>query len=156
MTFHLTPFGETFDRFFVGFDDQFNRLAKMHDELTKGVPNYPPYNIRKTGDNTYVVEMAVAGFGKQDIEIELTDNKMIVKGNASSDEPENNFLWKGIASRNFTRTFALEDQIEVKDAELLNGMLRVFLERIIPEHKKPKKVEVKEKTPAKKQLLTEE
>lgn len=157
MAYYPSPFGDTFDKFFVGFDEHFNKIAKMHDELTKGVPNYPPYNIRKTGDNTYVVEMAVAGFGKQDIEIELADNKMIVKGNASSDEPENNFLWKGIASRNFTRTFALEDQIEVKDAELLNGMLRVFLERIIPEHKKPKKVEVKEKAaPSKKTLLTEE
>jgi molecular chaperone IbpA len=159
MTYVKDVFGrdlfKDFDKFYVGVDDQFNRLAKLHDELTKGVPNYPPYNIRKTEENKYVVEMAVAGFGKQDIEIELADNKMIIKGNAASDEPENNFLWKGIASRNFTRTFALEDQIEVKDAELLNGMLRVFLERIIPEHKKPQKIEVKEKE-AKKQFLAEQ
>ena len=146
------------DKFFVGFDDQFNRLAKMHDDLTKNIPNYPPYNIKKTDENTYVIEMAVAGFAKQDIEIELADGKMIVKGNVHDDSANDTFLFKGIAARNFTRTFALEDQVEVKDAEMLNGMLKVFLERIIPEHKKPKKIEVKEagasKT-SKKQLLVE-
>jgi len=149
MTYIKDVFGrdmfKDFDKVFVGFDEQFNRMAKMHDDLTKSIPNYPPYNIKKTGDNTYVVELAVAGFARQDIEIELADNKMIVRGNTASEEDEKNFLWKGIANRNFTRTFALEDQVEVKDAEMLNGMLRVFLERIIPEHKKPKKVEVKEK-----------
>jgi len=142
------------DKFFVGFDDQFNRIAKMHDDLTKNIPNYPPYNIKKTGDNTYVIELAVAGFAKQDIEIELADNKMVIKGNVQNEDSDS-FLWKGIATRNFTRTFALEDQIEVKDAEMFNGMLKVFLERIIPEHKKPKKIEVKEKT-SKKQFLTED
>ena len=145
------------DKFFVGFDEQFNRIAKMHDDLTKNIPNYPPYNIKKTGDNTYVIELAVAGFAKQDIEIELADGKMVIKGNVQSEENENDFLWKGIASRNFTRVFALEDQVEVKDAEMINGMLKVFLERIIPEHKKPKKVEVKEKASKKSEasLLTE-
>jgi molecular chaperone IbpA len=163
---HLSVFGpgfKDFDRFFVGFDEQYNRIAKLHDDLTKNIPNYPPYNIKKTGDNTYVVELAVAGFAKQDIEIELADGKMVVKGNVqSAEEDDNNFLFKGIAARNFTRVFALEDQIEVKDAQMLNGMLKVFLERIIPEHKKPKKIEVKdvEQTSSKKkdtkQLLVED
>jgi molecular chaperone IbpA len=138
-------------------------MAKIHDDLTKSIPNYPPYNIKKTGDNTYVIEVAVAGFGKQDIEIELDNGKMIIKGNVQNTEEEENFLFKGIANRAFTRTFALEDQIEVKDAEMFNGMLKVFLERIIPEHKKPKKIEVKDsevkaKTvkKSKPQLLTED
>jgi len=148
MTFVKDVFGrdmfKDFDKVFVGFDDQFNRMAKMHDDLTKSIPNYPPYNIKKTGDNTYVIELAVAGFARQDIEIELDDGKMLIKGNVQDDTANENFLFKGIAARNFTRTFALEDQVEVKDAEMLNGMLKVFLERIIPEHKKPKKVEVKE------------
>jgi molecular chaperone IbpA len=148
------------DKFFVGFDDTFNRIAKMHDDLTKNIPNYPPYNIKKTGDNTYVIELAVAGFAKQDIEIELADGKMIVKGNVQSQEAEDNFLFKGIANRAFTRTFALDDHIEVKDAEMLNGMLKVFLERIIPEHKKPKKIEVKDTSEkskkSKPELLTED
>lgn len=130
------------DKFFVGFDDQFNRLAKLHDDVTKNIPNYPPYNIKKTGENTYTIELAVAGFGKQDIEIEFADDKLIVKGNTSEDTTD--YIFKGIAARNFTRTFALNEQIEIKDAELFNGMLKIALERIIPEHKKPKKIEVKE------------
>jgi molecular chaperone IbpA len=138
-------------------------MAKIHDDLTKSIPNYPPYNIKKTGDNTYVIEVAVAGFAKQDIEIELDNGKMIIKGNVQNAEEEETFLFKGIANRAFTRAFTLEDQIEVKDAEMFNGMLKVFLERIIPEHKKPKKIEVKDsevkaKTvkKSKPQLLTEE
>jgi molecular chaperone IbpA len=146
-----------FEKNFIGFEDQFNRISKMHDDLTKSIPNYPPYNIKKTGENTYVIEMAVAGFARQDIEIELDGGKMIVKGNVASDDKQEDFLWKGIAARNFTRIFALEDQVEVKDAEMFNGMLKVFLERIIPESKKPKKVEVKEKaSKSSKQLLTED
>ena len=165
MTFVKDVFGrdmfKDFDRVFVGFDDQFNKMAKIHDDLTKSIPNYPPYNIKKTGDNTYVIEVAVAGFAKQDIEIELNDGKILIKGNVQSSEAEENFLFKGIANRAFTRTFALDDQIEVKDAEMFNGMLKVFLERIIPEHKKPKKIEVKDTSETKKsktkpQLLTED
>lgn len=160
MTLTLFPQNlKDMDKFFVGFDEQFNRLAKMHDDLTKNIPNYPPYNIKKTSENTYVVELAVAGFAKQDIEIELADGKMVIKGNVSSEEGNDNYLFKGIAGRNFTRTFALDDQIEVKNAEYINGMLQVFLERIIPEHKKPKKIEVKdagESKKSKKQLLVED
>ena len=162
MTFVKDVFGrdvfKDMDKFYVGFEDQFNRISKMHDDLTKNIPNYPPYNIKKTGDSTYVVELAVAGFAKQDIEIELADGKMIIKGKVQDDNTTENFLFKGIATRNFVRTFALEDQVEVKDAEMFNGMLKVFLERIIPEHRKPKKVEVKDAGAKKssKQLLTED
>lgn len=159
----FAAFGPVFkdvDKYFVGFDDQFNRLAKMHDELTKNIPNYPPYNIKKTGDSTYQIELAVAGFAKQDIEIELRENSLVIKGLTNSDDADNmsTFLVKGIANRAFTRTFALDDHIEVKDAEMINGMLRVFLERIIPEHKKPKKIDVKDsKEPSKKrELLVED
>ena len=164
MTFVKDVFGrdlfKDFDKLYVGFDDQFNKLAKIHDDLAKNIPNYPPYNLRKTGENTYVVELALAGFAKQDIEIELADGKLVVKGIVNSDENEN-FIFKGIANRAFTRTFALDDQIEVKNAEMFNGMLKVFLERIIPEHKKPKKIEVKDTSEtkpkkAKAQLLTED
>jgi molecular chaperone IbpA len=161
MTWLLNNLPKDFDKFFVGFDDQFNRIAKMHDDLTKNIPNYPPYNIKKTGDNTYVIELAVAGFAKQDIEIELVEGKMIIKGNVQSQDQEENFLFKGIAGRNFTRSFVLDDTVEVKDAAMLNGMLKIFLERIIPEHKKPKKIEVKDvpettSRKSKQQLLTED
>lgn len=139
----LTTMPKDLDKFFVGFDDQFNRMAKLHDDITKNIPNYPPYNIKKTGDNNYVIELAVAGFAKQDIEIEFADDKLIVKGNTKDDE-SSDFLFKGIAARNFTRTFVLDDQIEIKDAAIFNGMLKIALERIIPDHKKPKKIEVKD------------
>jgi len=147
-----------FDKFYVGFDDQFNKLAKIHDDLTKNIPNYPPYNIKKTDENKYVIEIAVAGFSKSEIEVEFADDKLIVKGNAQEDNNDAaDWLYKGIAARNFTRTFALNDQIEIKGADLVNGMLKIALEKIIPEHKKPKKIEVNEKTKtSSKQLLTEE
>ena len=149
------------EKFFVGFDEQFTRLAQLHNDVTKNIPNYPPYNIKKTGEYTYVIEMAVAGFAKHDIEIEFAEDKLIVKGN-TKDDVSDDYLFKGIANRAFTRTFALNDQIEIKDAGLFNGMLQIALERIIPEHKKPKKIDVRDTIipdvkPAKdtRELLTE-
>lgn len=151
-------FGENwakeFDTFFVGFDNHCNRLSKIHDEFTKNVPNYPPYNIKKIDDNKYVIEIAVAGFAKQDIEIVLDGDKLTIKGNTKEDSQ--NYLFKGIASRAFTRTFALTESIEVKDADLVNGMLKIFLESIIPEHKKPKKIHINDENPTHtNQFLTE-
>jgi molecular chaperone IbpA len=146
-----------FDKYFVGFDDQFSRLAKMHDDITKNIPNYPPYNIKKVDDNKYVIEMAVAGFSKSEIEIEFADDKLIVRGNANEDD-SHDYLFRGIAARNFTRTFALNDQVEIKGAGIVNGMLQIALEKIIPEHKKPKKIEVKDTEvtgKSSKQFLTE-
>ena len=133
-----------FDKFFVGFDSQAEQIAKIHDSLTRHAPSYPPYNIKKTGDNTYQIELAVAGFGKQDIEIELNENTLVIRGNTTADETGVDYLFRGIANRTFTRTFALNDNVEIQDAEMLNGMLRVFLERIVPESKKPKIIPVKD------------
>lgn len=132
-----------FDKFYVGFDDQFQKLAKLHDDMTKNIPNYPPYNIKKVDENVYVIEVAVAGFSKSELEIEFADDKLIVRGNAQDNNDYGyDWLYKGIANRNFTRTFALNDQIEIKGADLVNGMLKIALERIIPEHKKPKKIDI--------------
>lgn len=163
MTYLKDVFGrdmfKDFDKYFVGFDTEYNRLAKMHDDLTKGIPNYPPYNIKKVADDRYVIELAVAGFSKSEIEIELVDGKLVVKGSSKDDAEVDNWIYKGIANRNFTRSFLLNDNLEVKDAEILNGMLRIWLDMIIPEHKKPKKIAVKETTKSKpaeaKQLLAE-
>jgi molecular chaperone IbpA len=142
-----------FDKFFVGFDEQFSKMQKLHDDITKNIPNYPPYNIRKVDDTHYVIEMAVAGFGQNEIDIEIDGGKLVVKGNVASQDADDSFLFKGIAARAFTRTFALNDQVEVKDAEIFNGMLKIALERLIPEEKKPKKIAVKSK--GEKQLLKE-
>ena len=148
-----TAFLKDFDKFFLGFDDQFAKMQKFHDDFAKNIPNYPPYNIRKVDDTHYVIEMAVAGFGESEIEIEIDGGKLVVKGNVNADGTDNEYLFKGIATRAFTRTFALNDQVEVNNAELFNGMLKIALERIIPETKKPKKIEVK--SGKGKQLLTE-
>jgi len=137
------PAFKDFDKFFVGFDDQVTRMQKMHDDITKNIPNYPPYNIRKNGENSYTIEMAVAGFGQNEIDIEIDGGKLVVKGNIASVDTEDNFLFKGIANRAFTRAFAIDDHIEVKDAEMFNGILKIALERLIPEEKKPKKIQVK-------------
>ena len=154
----LHPQFKDFEKFFVGFDEQFNRMAKFHDDITKNIPNYPPYNIKKVDENKYVIEMAVAGFSKNEIEVEFAEDKLIVKGNASSDSEAKEWIYQGIAARNFTRTFALNDQVEIQSADLVNGMLKIALERIIPEHRKAKKIEVTENgsTASKKQMLTEE
>lgn len=154
---HLSLFGpgfKDFDKFFVGFDDQAKRMQQLHDDLTKNIiPNYPPYNIKKIDDTHYVIEMAVAGFAQNEIDIEIDGGKLVIKGNVTFTEPEENFLFKGIAARAFTRAFALNDHVEVKDAELFNGMLKIALERMIPEEKKPTKVLVKSSQG--KQFLTE-
>jgi len=156
MTFMLPSTFKDFDKFFVGFDDTYNRMSKFHDDITKNIPNYPPYNIKKIEDNKYIIELAVAGFAKSDIEVVFEDNKLIISGKAQEDT--DNFLFKGIANRAFTRTFLLDDHLEINDAAMLNGMLKIVLEKIIPEHKKPKKIEVKDKDitkVSKKELLVE-
>lgn len=131
------------DRFFVGFDDVVARAQKMHSEIAKQVTNYPPYNVRKTGENTYQIEMAVAGFGQQDIEIELADNKLVIKGAVKSTDEDAEYIFRGIGMRPFTRIFAVEDRVEVQSAEMFNGMLKIALEKLVPEEKKAKKIKVK-------------
>lgn len=142
-----------FDKVFVGFEDQFKRMQQLHDDLTKDIPNYPPFNVRKNG-NTYTIEIAVAGFAQNEIDITIDGGKLIVKGNTTSKEPEENFLFKGISNRAFTRAWAIGDQYEVKDAELFNGVLKIALDQLVPEEKKAKKVPVK--TGSGKQYLTED
>lgn len=137
-----------FDRFFVGFDPLIKRLATAAEQTVKLAQNYPPYNIKKIDDNKYVIEMAVAGFGKQDLELELDGDKLVVKGNAKSGEPaeqatDGTWTWpemvyQGLAMRPFTRQFTLADNVEIRGAQLLNGILRIGLEALVPETKKVK------------------
>lgn len=143
-----------FDRFFVGFDKVAEKMAAVADQTAKLASNYPPYNLKKIDENKYIIEMAVAGFGRQDLEIEIVDDKLIIKGNVKSGEPAEqdsagewtwpHILYQGLAMRPFTRTFNLADNVEIKGASLLNGILKIVLEAIIPEHKKPKKVEIQD------------
>jgi molecular chaperone IbpA len=131
-----------YDPFAIGFDKLFDRFKDLQTQAAKAV-TYPPYNIKKTGDNTYIIEMAVAGFGKQDIEITLEDNTLKINGNTSNEVDDKNYLFKGIAERPFARTFTLADTVEIKNAVLINGMLRIFLDNIVPQ-KKTKKVNINE------------
>lgn len=126
----------------VGFDQVLSKLQEVVDKVPKAT-TYPPYNIRKEGENKYVIEIAVAGFGTQDIEIEFVDGTLVVKGQVNTDTKNDNYLFKGIADRAFTRTFTLADHVVVKNADMLNGMLKIWLEHIIPEEKKPRKIEIK-------------
>jgi molecular chaperone IbpA len=139
----------------IGFDEMIKKLNGVTEYLPK-IPTYPPYNIRKVDDNKYVIEIAVAGFGQQDIEIELIDGVLSVKGNLESKDATD-YIFKGIADRAFTRNFTLSESIEVKNADLINGMLKIWLERFIPEEKKARKININEgsKENATKQFLTE-
>ena len=151
----LNVTSKDFDKFFVGFDDQFTQLAKLGQDLAKNVPSYPPFNIKKIADDKYVIEVAIACFTQSDIEFTLEGNKLTVKGN-TQDDSENEFLFKGIANRAFTRTFALADKIEVESAEMVNGMLKIALDKIV-ETQPVRKIEVKGATKkSKKEFLAEE
>ncbi len=140
----------------IGFEPILKRLAEMSEGMPK-IPTYPPYNIKKLDENKYVIEMAVAGFGKQDLELELQDGTLTIKGNISTEDAD--YIYKGIAERAFTRQFTLADTVEVKNADLINGMLKIWLERFIPEEKKPKKISIgdteTEKESSTKQFLSE-
>ena len=134
------------DKWFVGADRMLKNIASAQETYAKAT-NWPPYNIVKVDDNHYTIELAVAGFGKNNLDIELANNTLVVKGGMTLDEidPVENpvqYLWKGIADRVFTRKFTLADTVEVKNAEYINGMLKIFLENVIPEEKKAKKVEI--------------
>jgi molecular chaperone IbpA len=130
------------DRYFVGADRVMKKLADIADQSAQMMPiKYPPYNIKKVDQNRYVIELAVAGFGKADIDIELQEGLLSIRGNCDSAE-STEYLYKGIAERGFKREFTLADNVEVKSSSLVNGMLKIWLEAFIPEEKKPKKVEI--------------
>ena len=132
-----------FDPFSIGFTDAFKDLEEMSKAVAKAA-TYPPYNIKQVKDNKFVIEMAVAGFAKSDIEITLEGNKLVIKGaTVDSSEDADNFIYKGIANRNFQRSFTLADKIEIKDAELVNGMLKVWLESLVKTQDAVKKISIK-------------
>jgi molecular chaperone IbpA len=139
-------FGADFGRiqpFTVGFDDTLELMREAATIAAKSV-SYPPYNIRQVKENKYVIEMAVAGFSKSDIEMTLEGNKLVIKA-ASKDDDNGDYLYRGIANRAFERTFTLADKVEIKDAEMVNGMLKVWLENMVKAQDAIKKITIKEK-----------
>ena len=131
----------------VGFDDVFDHFESMFDHQfdSISVPNFPPYNIVKTGDNQYDVELALAGFNKKDIDVTVEDGILTIKSivKEAKDKKEDGVIHKGIAKRMFSKSFTIADDVEVKGAELKDGLLKVSLERIIPESRKAKTISIK-------------
>lgn len=136
-TFDLSPLL----RNTVGFD-RFDRLFDSMGRLDEATPGYPPYNIIKDGEDAYRISMAVAGFGEGDIDVTVTENTLVVKGAQGEENEETTYLHRGIAGRAFERRFTLADTIKVTGAKLENGLLHIDLVREVPEHKKPRKIEI--------------
>jgi molecular chaperone IbpA len=123
---------KSLDPFSVGFEDVLDQIRDISETVAKSTPAYPPYNIRQVKENKYVIEMAVAGFAKTDIEVTLEGNKLVVKGAAKEDETDTSeYLFKGIANRGFNREFKIADKVEIENAELANGMLKIWLSNMV-------------------------
>lgn len=147
--FDLSPLFRTA----IGFD----RLGRLVDSALSqaDAPAYPPYNIEKTGDDTYRLTMAVAGFGPEDIELTVKENTLLVAGRAKDGNGERQYLHRGIAGRAFERRFVLADHLVVEGASLENGLLHVGLRRVVPEALKPRRIEIQGSAPAPKAIETE-
>lgn len=136
-TFDLTPF----HRATVGFDRLFDELDRQYANSAN--IGYPPYNILKLDENNYTIELAVAGFSMDELNITQTRNELLVEGVPYTKETNNSgYLHKGIANRSFKRVFALADHVEVKSAMLELGILKIDLERVVPEELKPRKISI--------------
>ena len=132
----------------IGFDNVFDHFERMFNDdhfFNGAATNYPPYNIVKTGDYTYDVELALAGFSKKEIDVTYEDGMLTVKSiqEAKTDDANDGVLHRGISKRFFSKSFTISDDVEVKGAELRDGLLRISLERIIPESKKPRTITIK-------------
>jgi molecular chaperone IbpA len=136
-TFDFTPLL----RSGIGFD-RFDRVLENLSRQDQASPNYPPYNIAKSGENNYQISMAVAGFGEDDIEIVAEENSLEIKAKAQEDKEGVTYLHRGIAGRGFERRFQLADDIRVTGARLEHGLLHIDLLREVPEQKRPRKIEI--------------
>jgi molecular chaperone IbpA len=131
----------TFARHAVGFDRLFDEMHRSFAN-SRGSDNYPPYNIVQLDETHYVIEVAVAGFAESEIDVELKDQHLIIKGTKEKKEQELTYAHKGISTRNFERDFTLAENVQVKAATVQNGILAVALEHIIPDEAKPKKIAI--------------
>jgi len=137
---------EPFKPFSVGFDNLFDDFDRIYKFNSESINHYPPYNIRKVNDTDYVIELAVAGFGKKDIEVKSQENTLTIKSTDKKDEvldKDESVLHRGISQRSFKRSFTIAEDVVVKGADLKDGLLSVKLERIIPDEKKPKIIDIK-------------
>ena len=126
----------------VGFDNIFDHFEKVF-ENNYNISNYPPYDIVKTGATTYNIEIALAGYGKKDINVDYADGVLNIQSIKENEPKTANILHKGISKRFFSKSFTIADDVEVHGAELMDGLLKVSLEKILPEGKKPRTIEIK-------------
>lgn len=126
-------------KFGIGFESIFDDLLRATSQTSS---NYPPYNIIKNDDDRYTIEVAVAGFKAGEVDVEVEKNQLIIQGRQLSEDPEPQYVHRGISARSFVRQFTLADHVEVKSATVQDGILTVCLERIIPEEQKPKKIAI--------------
>ena len=137
---------EPFKPFSVGFDNLFDDFDRIYKFNSDSINHYPPYNIRKINDTDYVIELAIAGFGKKDIEVKSQENTLTIKSKDKKEEvleKDESVLHRGISQRSFKRSFTIAEDVVVKGADLKDGLLSVKLERIIPDEKKPKIIDIK-------------
>lgn len=128
-------------KFGIGFDSMIDELMRVSS--TQTTSKYPPHNVIKTGENTVIIEMAVAGFEEGEISISLESNILTISGQQLKSEPVNyEYLHRGLSSRDFVQNFRLAEHVEVKDATIRNGVLTVLLEREVPEEKKPRSIAI--------------
>ena len=142
LTYKTNPFAQIEsifnDPFFLGFNDQFVRW----ETNKKTTSSFPPYNVKKVDEDNYVVELAVAGYEREDIDVTVDKDTLIIKSERENDE-KSEYLHKGIAGRNFTQTFTLGEYMIVKSASLENGLLSVKIEREIPDEARPRQIKIK-------------
>jgi molecular chaperone IbpA len=131
----LTPYA-------VGYDRVFDTLKRYVDNNTSST-GFPPYNIRKEGEYNYAIEMALAGFSRDDLEVEVADGVLTVRSVKDTADDDTSNIYRGISFRKFVRKFTIADDIVVNGAKMENGMLSIDLERVVPEEKKPRLIEVK-------------
>ena len=132
--------------FSIGFDDMFDQFESMLGNGGMIQSNYPPYNIRKTGKDKYAIEVAVAGFNKDDVEIEFEDKLLTVrtkKVNKTVEKDGDEIIHKGISQRSFSKSFTIADDVKVSEAQLQDGLLTIVCEKIVPEEKKKKLIPIK-------------
>lgn len=129
------------DPFLIGFTREFDRLNTI--QKTNSKVSYPPYNVLKFDEDTYQLDLAVAGFKKDEIEVTVQDGSLIITGEQLAAEVEDYYLYRGIATRKFTRSFALGEFMEVDKAKMDNGILSIPITRVVPEEKKPKAITIK-------------
>ena len=135
---------------FIGFEDLFNAIER---NTAMAANTYPPYNIKKTDDDTWEIELAVAGFSEGELSMEIAGGKLTISGDKEADKTT--YLYKGIGARNFRQVFQLADSAQIAGANLVNGILSVVINKVIPDHLKPRQIPINKPAGKKPELLTE-